>query len=148
MRKILSSIGQHPIIPKKTVARQFIKFAMVGVVNTIIDYGVYALLVLGFETHYLVANIFSFFAAASNSYFLNRRWTFRSNDPRWRRQAVKYFSVLTIGFALNELFLYLFVEHGDVGKLQGKAIAIVIVLFWNFGANKFWTFPTSPTRLP
>lgn len=151
MEKIFTAIGNHPLIPKRTGVRQFIKFALVGVVNTMIDFSVYAGFVLWFDVHYLLANIFAFIAAASNSYLLNRRWTFRSADPRWRAQAAKYFTVLAIGFGLNELILYALVEHGSFGKFVGKGIAIVVVLFWNFGANKLWTFtrpPAAPAVFP
>ncbi len=144
----LTSFVSLRLIPRRRVARQFIKFAMVGVVNTTVDFSVYAAGIFWLDLHYLVANVFAFLAAASNSYFLNRRWTFRSQDPRWRRQATKYFMVLAIGFGLNELLLYLFVEHGQLGKFMGKAIAVVVVLFWNFGANKLWTFSHRETTLP
>lgn len=146
MQRQLSSLGQHPLIPRRPIVRQFIKFAMVGVVNTTIDFGVYALALLWLDWHYLIANALAFVAAATNSYILNRRWTFRSQDPQWRRQASKYFTVLAIGFGLNEVLLYYFVEHGGLGEILGKAVAIVIVLFWNFSANKLWTFskPKNP----
>lgn len=148
MPEFFSSLAQHRLVPRHQVARQFIKFAMVGVMNTAIDFGVYAAAIFWLDVHYLIANIFAFVAAASNSYLINRRWTFRSDDPRWRRQATKYFTVLAIGFGLNELFLYLFVEHGQLGKFLGKGIAILIVLFWNFGANKLWTFSQRNSTLP
>lgn len=140
MLSSLTTFANQRLVPRHRVARQFIKFAMVGVLNTVVDFGVYAAGIFWLDLHYLVANIFAFLAAASNSYLLNRRWTFRSQDPRWHRQATKYFIVLAIGFGLNELFLYLLVEHGQLGKFMGKAIAVAIVLFWNFGANKLWTF--------
>lgn len=140
MRQLISNLANHPLVPRRPVARQFIKFAMVGVVNTTIDLGVYSALVFGWDVHYLVANIFAFLTAASNSYILNRRWTFRSGDPRWRRQAIKYFIVLAIGFGLNETLLFLLVAHAGVGRLLAKCLAVIVVLFWNFGANRLWTF--------
>lgn len=149
MRDVFSMIGQHRLVPRHTGARQFIKFALVGVMNTVIDLSVYAICIFWFDLHYLIANAIAFLSAASNSYILNRRWTFRSEDPRWRRQATKYFLVLGIGFGINETLLYLFVEHGDLGKIVGKALAIVVVLFWNFGVNKLWTFSKpGSTQLP
>ena len=148
MNQLINKVANHPLVPRRRVARQFIKFALVGVVNTVIDLSVYSALVFWLDVHYLIANIFAFAAAAGHSYLLNRRWTFRSDDPRWHRQALKYFLVLGIGFGLNELILFILVEHAGFGKLLAKGLAIIIVLFWNFGANKLWTFSATTPPVP
>ena len=55
------------------------KFAMVGVVNTAIDFCVFLALFYGLGWPLLVANTLGWIAGLANSYLMNSRWTFR--DP-------------------------------------------------------------------
>lgn len=119
--------------------RQFIKFAIVGAVNTALDIGLFTLLhALGL--HYLLANVFAFGTAVINSYYWNRRWTFRSRSAEWRPELVKFASVSGLGFLGNEILLFLFVESGHWPPLTAKLVVTVIIFFWNYLANRFWTF--------
>lgn len=52
-----------------------IKFALVGVVNTLIDFAVYALLTT-IGVNYILAQWISYSAGILNSYVMNRKWTF------------------------------------------------------------------------
>jgi len=120
--------------------KKFIKFGLVGVINTALDMGVFILLNTVFHVYYLVANIFAFLISGSNSYFLNRRWTFQSANPNWRREMMKYLIVITSGFMINEGLLYVLVAHANLSNIFAKLIVTAFVLIWNFGINRLWTF--------
>jgi len=123
--------------------RQFYKFAVVGVFNTIIDFVVFLLLtrlIHFFGEHVLYANIISFSVAVTNSYLLNRRWTFRSKDTERVKQYIRFFSINATGLGVNTLLLYLFVYHAHLYDVIAKALAIGITLFWNFFLNKWLVF--------
>ncbi len=123
--------------------RQLTKFAIVGCANTIVDFSVYILLTrgwLGFHLHFLIGNLIAFFASVVNSYFLNKRWTFRNLDTRHHIQFAKFFLVNTITLSLYEILLFLFIDRFHLFDLTAKLIAVAIVTAWNFSANKFWTF--------
>lgn len=120
--------------------RQFVKFGTVGATNTLVDFGLYLLLTHSLHIFYLLANIFSYLIATVNSFYLNRRWTFRSNDPAWHKEMVKFVTVTGIGFGLNEGLLYFFVDRAHFHILTGKIFAVLIVLAWNYLLNRHWTF--------
>lgn len=123
--------------------RQFYKFSVVGVINTLIDFSVFVLLtrlITFFGGHVLYANVISFSFAVSNSYIFNRRWTFRSRDQERVRQYIKFFVINLTGLGVNTGFLYLFVYHFHLYDILSKALAIVITLFWNFFLNKWLVF--------
>lgn len=152
MTEQLKKLGQHPFIAQRPFIKQFIKFGLVGVMNTMIDYTIYAALFYVVHVHYLLANIISFSVAVSNSYILNRRWTFRSDHPAWRTEAAKFIVVNIIGLGLSEILLFLQVDHLHISKLLAKLFAIVVVLFWNYVGTRFWAFrhrrpvPTPPVQ--
>ena len=133
-------IMDHPWVAQRPGIKQFVKFSIVGAMNTIIDFSVFTLFFSHFHWHYLVANIMALLVAGTGSYIFNRRWTFQSQDTRWHHQLAKFMVVLGLGFSLNEFLLYLFVEHGHLHPLVAKAGAVVLVLFFNFFANRLWTF--------
>lgn len=120
--------------------RQFIKFSVVGFVSFVIDSTIYLLLSRWAGIFYLYAKVISFCVAATNSYLWNRRWTFRSRTPQRFRQFTQFFIVAGVGVSLNAGIMYLL--HGllHLHDLIALLIATGTVMFWNFFANRSWTF--------
>lgn len=119
--------------------RQFITFSGVGVIAAVVHYGVLiALVEIGGMTP-VVATLLGFLAAASVSYLLNRRFTFRSARPH-RAAAPRFLAVASGGFVLNGAVMWLLNEHWGLHYLLAQAAATLLVLFWNFSANRWWTF--------
>ena len=89
--------------------KQFIKFSFVGMLNTLIDFGIYYLLTRYAGLYYIYANIISVFIAITNSYLLNRSWTFQSKSKIVGIEAVKFWIVSIVGLILNTLILKLLI---------------------------------------
>jgi len=132
-------------IRSSPIAKEVIKFGIVGVANTCIDFSVYILLTrtIGFFGRYLIlANIISFLVAVTNSYYWNRRWTFRSNDAKRVSQYSKFLIVNLFGMAINTGVLSLLVYKGHLYDVFAKICAVVVAMFWNYIINKIWVFRT------
>lgn len=121
-------------------SRQFIKFGLVGFLSFIIDAGFYLLFTRAFGLFYLSAKIISFILAVTNSYFFNRLWTFRSKNLAKKTEYFKFLLVSVIGLGLNSLIMYLAVDKIELSDILALIISTSITMFWNFSANKFWTF--------
>lgn len=128
---------------KRRVVRQFVKFGIVGLSSTVIDWGIYLFLTRIFGIFYLMAKMLSFSVAVLNSYIWNRRWTFRSNDPQKLKQFIKFLTISLVGLVINSTIMYIAVEHLKLNDIYGLFLATAIVLSWNFLANKFYTFKES-----
>ena len=136
----------NKILTKFPVFKQFVKFCLVGVTNVIVDFSIYIALtrlIPFFHAHYLVASLISFSLAVSWSFTLNRIWTFENKEKQITFQYFKFFLVSIIGLVLHTLILYILVDYFQFYDILAKAIAVVLVTFWNFSANKFWTFNNS-----
>jgi len=143
---------------------RFLKFATVGVIGTVVDFGVLNLLIQLAGMSKLWANTCSFTAAVISNFVWNRLWTFPESRERPLLSQLSQFTLVNVvGLAINQaIFLGLdrFVL-GEAGMLAtpmsslasglgiahftlafnlAKAVAIMIVLFWNFGANRLWTY--------
>lgn len=132
------------LLERRTV-RQFIKFGLVGVSSTVIDWGIFYILNLSFGVYYLTAKVLSFSVAVINSFTWNRRWTFRSQNPNRSQEFLKFLIIALIGLFLNAFIMYLAVSIFHSRKIIGLIFATGIVTFWNFLANKFYTFRGSQT---
>jgi len=127
--------------------QRFTRFLTVGAIGTFLDFGLLSLLkALGLPT--LLANSLSFTAGVVNNFTWNRLWTFAdAKQVSWRRQLAQFTLVSLVGLALNNaIVLLLEVPLGislgqpEFGYLPAKVIATGVVVFWNYFANRYWTF--------
>lgn len=126
------------------VVRQFVKFLVVGTVNTATSFLVYALTTRLFSLDPLIANGIAFLVAVTVSFFLNKSWTFRDRERTYLRQYSTFFYISGVGFAISEFSLYLFHKVVGLHDILAYFIATGIALLWNFNANRAWTFSQRP----
>jgi len=119
--------------------QQFMKFAIVGVGNTIIDIGLLNLLIY-WSWPILLANTVAFIFAATNSFFLNKYWTFGDKEGKWHIQLPFYITIAVVGLGISNLFVYVgsIIWHWDINVV--KIISIGAIFLWNFLAPKFLIF--------
>ena len=123
---------------------RFIKFGCVGVVNTLVDYAVYALVIGVFgKEHYLIANLLGFVAGTLNAYFMNGRFVFHREDGqanRGKRQLLRTFLGYGVTFLLSEGLLKLWVDGFGINEYLAKLMNLCVTVPLNYIINKLWTF--------
>ena len=62
--------------------KKFIKFGTVGVLNTMVDWGVFFLLASLLSVNGYFSQFMAYVVATANSYILNRTWTFKSKSDK------------------------------------------------------------------
>ena len=117
---------------------QWLRFATVGASNTLLSWCLYAVLELA-GIHYLLASGIAFAAGASNSYALNRRWTFRSRG-RHAPAIARFGAVQCIGLALDVSLLYVLVHHVGVHHLIAQALVFPVASVATFTLSRRWVF--------
>ncbi len=142
---------------KKELIR-FVKFAIVGISGTLIDIGFFNLFNQRFGISPITAKALSFSIAVFNNFLWNRLWTYpESRELPLTKQFAQYLLVSIVGliintsiFAITDQSLIRFfngilpdnfiLSATVVGHNISVAIATIVVLFWNYFANRFWTF--------
>lgn len=129
---------------KGSLLREVIIYGVVGAVSTVID------LVLLNGSHKIMGNTDSllwlataigFVGGTINGYFMNSRWTFKFNTEGQEAKKFSQFAIVSlVGLGLTELIVLSFSLKFGLTKNIAKLIAVGIVFFWNYGANKAWTF--------
>jgi len=160
---------------KQKLVFQVGKFGLVGLLNTLIDIFLLNILIklgLGLEFPlfgYKVvgANIVSVTVAMTNSYFLNKYWTFEAKKSQDQvREVLRFIFITVIGMFLlhqivfNSLLTYwtkpahLMVDLSHflgLGRIFSdsfiilnfaKLSALVVSLVWNFIGYRLWVFKT------
>lgn len=136
---------------------RFLKFATVGALGAVIDFGIFNLLISLDITTSVIASVISFIAAVISNFFGNRFWTYPdSRTKSIRRQGLQFVLVSVIGLIIRTpLFAWLekiLISLGEqylpagtlspvfVGHNVALGTAIIVVMLWNFFANRLWTY--------
>jgi putative flippase GtrA len=138
---------------KEKEAERFFKFLVVGTIGFIVDFGILTLLVEVFGLIPVVANTFSFSAAVLSNFTLNRYWTYPDSRSKRRRVQLLQFAVVSvIGLIINNTILVvtqtpfqrllemIHAPENIRGYIPAKMLATIVVLFWNFFVNRYWTY--------
>ncbi len=126
--------------------QQFMRFLVVGVIATAVQYGV---LIVGVEFYGwppVWASGAGFALGAVVNYVLNRSFTFQSNAAHSR--AVLRFSIVALaGLGWNVVLMHLLSERLNYPYLVAQVLTTGVVLIWNFCGNALWSFAaTVPDR--
>lgn len=148
---------------------RFLKFTVVGTVGAIVDFGTFNLLLALLSVPYLIAGGISFACAVTNNFLLNRYWTYPDSRAKpVAQQAIQFALVNAVGLLIRtpvlafaetpmiHLAQWLIgaittsfpeiaaaasaVDPSLLGRNFALALAVLIVLFWNFGINRIWTY--------
>jgi len=138
--------------------KRFFKFAIVGVIGAIIDFGVMNLLShRPFEFDLVYAGTISFICAVISNFIWNRYWTYPESRSRpLLNQLGMFFLVNAAGVLIRIPILHFgepplleFVEKNlhtqhvtaeFIAKNFTLAAAVGIVMLWNFFINRYWTY--------
>ena len=119
-----------------------VRFALVGVVNTLVDFALFVTFSLIFGLPATIANIFSTSGALALSYTLNKKAVFGDTDRNNRRQIILFVSITLVGLWiiqgaiivwLTSFLEIIFPQLSMVIILLGsKIIATGASLTWNY----------------
>ena len=130
--------------------RTKVRFAAVGVLNTCVDIGLYALL-LPLLSSILLSNTLSTTAGLLTSYTLNRKFTFNSRGNK-KREIILFLAVTLTGlWILQPLVIFVstkllehtvseFYSYSLVSILLPKLFATSVTLIWNYLLYKKYIF--------
>jgi putative flippase GtrA len=130
---------------REHVAGQFVRFVVVGVVNTFVDLAAFYLLSLIPGMPEIAAKAVSYFLGICNSFVWNKYWTFSAGrSSRGKREFAFFFLVNLPPLAVNVIvftLLGLWVGEGSFLVRMSKAFAAaVITVAWNFVGSRYLAF--------
>lgn len=127
----------------KQMIIQFLKFGIVGAINTVLSYaitnGAYYLLHL----HEQISNFIAFIITVFISFMLNGKFVFTENKEErsfWKSLLKVYASYSITGLFLTAILLYLEEELLGIPHYIATLMNLVVTIPINFILNKFWAY--------
>ncbi|OJX41392.1 MAG: hypothetical protein BGO78_01280 [Chloroflexi bacterium 44-23] len=146
------------ILTNRVERTRFLKFGFVGLIGAIIDFGIFNLVSSLTPLSALVASIISFVAAVLSNFLWNRYWTYPDSRLKAFANQLTQFVIVSVVGLIIRVILFTPIESiilqftnriidpqfifspQIIGHNITLAILIVIVMFWNFFANRYWTY--------
>lgn len=148
---------------------RFYKFLIVGTIGAVVDFGTFNLLTSAFHMWIVLAGTISFSAAVTSNFIWNYYWTYPdSRSKSVSKQLIQFTLVNLIGLAIRAPILHFMekpfaqlstrileilpssippgptsifpLSNIILGRNLALATAVIVVLFWNFGINRIWTY--------
>ena len=121
-------------------ARQLSRFAVVGVLNTAIDFALFSLLYFLLETPLVIANTLAYCTGVFNSFVWNKYWTFPelSQNKNAIQQLPLFFLLYLVGLGLSNLTITILAEV--MPALLAKFFAVGVSFAWNFWSSRRFVF--------
>jgi len=138
---------------------RFLKFAVVGSIGFGVDVLTYNVVRSTFVLTAELSSVISFCVAVISNFSFNRFWTYPdSRSKPISGQLGQFAAVNVIGLIIRTVIFSLIknplvtmfevIHQGtyfgfsarEVGENLSLAIVVVIVMFWNFFINRYWTY--------
>jgi putative flippase GtrA len=136
---------------------RFMRFSMVGAIGAVVDFGTFNLLTSLVKINPVISSMLSFTAAVSSNFTWNRFWTYPdSRSKRLTHQVGQFILVSLTGLAIRtpifailerilvktfaSLTTSLPLTPEILGHNLALAIAVGVVMLWNFFVNRYWTY--------
>jgi len=124
---------------KVRLIRQLLSFGVVGVLNALIYYALYAALV-SLKVHPQIANAVAFVLSLLNSFILNRQWTFRRKNPYLPIIAVRFLAVYLANYLVGAALLWSYIDLFHINKYFAPLLCLPLTVPISFLINKKWVF--------
>ena len=151
LRIAMATLGfLHIRFVSENTLRQFVRFGLVGVTNTLISYAIYVAVLQGFKLagvncayDYIVASVTAFVLSVLWSYVLNSAFVFRKKRSLLTVLAEIAKSYITYGLSglvIANVILYALVDGLGISAYISFFFVLIVTVPLNFVMNKFWTY--------
>ncbi len=150
--RLLFRILHKKLTPEaETAFLQFVKFGLVGVSNTAVNYVIYVACLILMESAGLWKE-FDYLAATAAGFVLSVLWSFFWNDKFvftveeggrrsvWRALVKTYISYSITGLFLNSVLMVVWVRVFHISEYLGPVLNLLLSVPLNFLINKYWAF--------
>jgi putative flippase GtrA len=124
---------------------QLLKYLVVGLLNTLVGYGIFFILVHFLQVTPEIANAISYILALSLAFMLNKIYVFR-DDVVISRAISKFLLAFTLAFSINQLVLIFFYRFlGFTAEISQLPAMLSYTLFF-YVLNKHFVFSGSADK--
>lgn len=125
----------------KNIITQFIKFGIVGAINTVLSYIITNLSFYALHLHAQLSNIIAFIITVFISFILNGKYVFKAEKQNFWKSLIKVYASYSItGLFLTAILIHIEEEVFGIPHYIATLMNLVITIPLNFILNKFWAY--------
>ena len=125
---------------KKLTKIEFIRYFIVGVIATIVDWGSFYILALRINFYYQFSLILSFSLGATTNYTLNKIFTFRCKSKQIIGQFSVFIIISIISVFLSMIIMFILIDLILLHKMFSRIFTTFIMVGVNYYMHKSVTF--------
>ena len=124
-------------VQEDKINEQIVRYAIAGVISNGVGYLLYLIATMFFGLGHKTAMTGLYSVGMAVSFYINRKWTFRGTGTI-RRSAVRFFITMVMGYAINFLLLFVFVDLFGFAHQLIQPVAIALMAVYFFLLNKWY----------
>ena len=117
----------------------FSRYILVGLFNTFVGYFIIFTLMYLMQFSAEISNLLGYSFGLLISYFLNRSFTFKSNQLK-RNEFLRFIIVFCLAYGANFVMLIILIHLFDVDNGVSQLLAGVVYVVISFILNKYFVF--------
>ena len=124
----------------KNLIKQFLKFGIVGVINTVSSWIIYYSLI-AININYLIATTVGYILSSILGYMLNNLWVFKyKSKKKMDGSILRYYAVYISSYLINLGCMYLLVDIMNISDKIAPILVLCVTVPYNFVFSKLWIF--------
>ena len=141
----------HKELTEETVQAflQFVKFGIVGLINTFVSYFINVLVLKVLEPFdvswdFVAGNVIAFIISVFSSFMLNSHFVFKEEEGQkrnmWATLLKTYIAYGFTGIILSNVLSYVWINIFGISKYIAPLINLIVSVPVNFIMNKLWAY--------
>lgn len=123
----------------KHVSKEFLKFAVIGALSTLINYGISVLFIRSFHVNELLSTSLGYILGFLFGFIFNRNWAFYSIG-NYKKEILKYVFLYTFSLLVNILLVYISKKYIAIPFEICYLFVIGVTTILNFTGSKLFVF--------
>lgn len=124
---------------KKLELARFIKFIIVGCLNTAITYICYVALRF-FDFGVEVSNLIGYIVGLINSFVWNKKWVFQTKGTNIFKELFAFILVFGVCYIIQFVSFKAMLYEADMNEYLSQFLGMIIYTVMNFILNRFFSF--------
>jgi len=124
----------------KKLIERIVKFGLSGLINNLVFYVFYYLILFINKDIYMFANVVAFLISTFSAYLLNSKVVFKDKEKETKQTIVKTYVTYTISLIVSSVCLWICVEKLGFSEAISPFLSLFVTVPMNFLINYFWVY--------
>lgn len=122
--------------------KRLIRFSIVGLINTIVDFTIFIFLNKFFGLYFIFSQILGYAGGVINSFILNKIWTFKDKgiNEKTPKQFAKFMIINLVSLSSTLIGMNIFVNYLNISVVVSKIMVTFISQIINYMGYKLCVF--------